>query len=79
MSMGFISVLVFLVYFALCLVVAYYNYQRGNRFGTGFILSLVLTPVIGLIIARITKDKKREIKMRKGGKKGHRRKKKYYM
>ncbi len=58
-SVEFLSVAIFLAYILLCFGVAYYNQRRGNRFGTGFVLSLILTPVIGFIIVQFTRDRQR--------------------
>ncbi len=54
-----LSVLIFIGYILLCLVVAYVNRRRGNNFGTGFLISLILTPVIGFIIIMLTRDRHR--------------------
>ncbi len=58
----YLSVAIFLAYIILCLGVAYLNKRRGNRFGTGFVLSLILTPVIGVMIVLFTRDRNRNFK-----------------
>ena len=72
-SVEYLSVAIFLAYILLCLGVAYLNKRRGNRFGTGFVLSLILTPVIGVIIVLFIRDRNRNFKFHSGH--GRRRKK----
>ena len=47
-----------IAWIVLAALVALWNVSRGNSFAVGFLLSLLLSPVIGFIIVAVTKANK---------------------
>jgi len=45
------------VWFLLSVIIGLLSYKRGNTFYKGFLISSLLSPLIGLIIVLITKKK----------------------
>ena len=48
----------------LTVLVALWNHARGNSFAVGFLLSLLLSPLIGFIIVAITKVNRAKLEKR---------------
>jgi hypothetical protein len=49
----------------LCAIVGYWNQTRGHSFATAMLLSLILTPLGGVIVVILTKKKGASSKPRK--------------
>jgi hypothetical protein len=48
-------------YFIVCLLVGYWNKSRGNSYLVGFFISVIFSPLVGIILILITKKNLRGI------------------
>jgi hypothetical protein len=53
-----------LFYVLLCVGLGILNYYRGNSFWVGFLLSLILTPIVGFIIVIVYKKDSKKLEQR---------------
>ncbi len=56
---------VLFVWFVLSVAIGLWNQKRGNGFLTGFLISLLLSPVIGFLIAVFSKPKRNKKSFKK--------------
>jgi cytosine/uracil/thiamine/allantoin permease len=54
----------FVAWIVLSLLVALWNHTRGHSFAVGFLLSALLSPVIGIIVVAVTKANKAKLQQR---------------
>ena len=59
------SLIVYGTYLIFVLVVATWNYNRGNSFWTGFAVSFFVTPIAGFLLVILTKKRPDVIEQRK--------------
>ncbi len=57
--------LAIILWFAFSLAIAALNQYRGNKFFVALLISILLSPVVGLIVVLATRPRKKQIEKRK--------------
>jgi hypothetical protein len=55
---------IFILWVILAVIIGFANHSRGNGFITGFLLSFILSPLVGLIIIVLTKKNEEKLEKR---------------
>lgn len=53
--------MIYTLWLIFCIVIGYWNRQRGNSFWVGFLISLFLTPIVGAIFVLATSKNQKGI------------------